>query len=200
MKTFSPSALVVAATSLLLGACGPGAAHVRPTGPVTDPNVLFPMGAGYVWNYNVDTGTGLPSLANIRVTESDGTTFTVAAMNAADGGTVYERTPEGILRAQSHTFLLRGPIRLGGEWPSTSGRTARVTSVTATAHTNEGDLTGCVEVTEAGGESQLSIRTVYCPDVGPAIIETTQTLTLSPQPVRVTATLLGHSFGGTDGE
>src|SRR6185295_4477883 len=122
------------------------------------------MGAGYVWNYNVDTGTGLPAISTMRVTDVTGDRFTITALHAADGR-VYERSPEGILIVQSHTFLLHGPIRLGAEWPSTSGRTARVTSVTATAATNEGDLTGCVEVTESGGDSGLTVRTVYCPEV-----------------------------------
>jgi len=178
---------------LALCACSGGAANGRPSGPVTDPHVLFPLGEGYVWNYNIDTGTGLATLANIRVTEANGTTFSVAALHGDP--TTYRVDPEGIFRPQHGVFLLRGPIRLGAEWESTQGRTARVTSVTARVETNEGDLDGCVEVTESGGETMLTIRTIYCPNVGPALIETTQNLTLSPQPVRVRAILLGHSFG-----
>jgi hypothetical protein len=66
-------------------------------------------------------------------------------------------------------------------------------------HTSSGDFADCVEVTESGGDSGLAIRTVYCPNVGPALLETTQTLTLTPQPVRVTAILLGYSLPGREG-
>jgi len=181
---------------VVASACGAAGGAARPSGPVTDPRVLYPLGQGYVWNYNIDTGTGLPTLANIRVVRETGDTFAVAPLHGEE--TVYQVTAAGIFRPQAGVFLLKGPVRLGGEWESTQGRTARVTSVTATVSTNEGELDRCVEVTESGGDSGLTIRTVYCPNVGPALIETTQQLTLSPQPVRVRAVMLGHSFGEAD--
>jgi hypothetical protein len=185
----------LALLALIAAACGPSAGNTRPSGPVTDPRVLYPLGEGYVWNYNVDTGTGLPTLSNIRVTEVHGETYTVAPQHG-ETSTQYRVDPGGIFRPQHGVFLLKGPVRLGSEWESTQGRTARVTSVTATVQTSSGDFEDCVEVTESGGDSGLAIRTVYCPNVGPALLETTQTLTLSPRPVRVTAILLGYSFPG----
>ena len=156
------------------------------------PRNLYPLGPGYAWSYDVDTGTGVPTLAITRVVEATGARFEVTS------GTdviVYEVRDDGIFRPGNSTFLLKAPIRVGAEWPSTSGRISRVTSVTANVETTEGRFRGCVEVRETGGEAGREVRTVYCPNVGPVYVEAIQQLSLSSEPVRVIARLRGHQLG-----
>jgi hypothetical protein len=188
--------VLLASLVLALASCG-GAqtGPARPTGDVHAPNRLYPLGLGYVWSYKIDTGTNLDSLVVMRVMRADDGHFEVSP---GGGGTpsIYERRPEGLFRPGSGTWLLRAPITLGATWPSTSGMTATVTSVTARASTGAGDFENCVEVSEAGGEAGRLTRTVYCTDVGPVLIDTSLEMTVRETALHVIAKLQGFSFGG----
>ncbi len=180
----------------LLAACGgasPGAA--RPTGDVRAPRRLYPLGLGHVWSYKIDTGTSLDSLVVMRVVRADGTHVEVSP-GGGGSPTVYDLRPEGIFRPGNGTWLLRAPLEPGASWPSTGGMTATVTSVEARASTGAGDFEGCVEITEEGGDAGRAIRTVYCPDVGPVLIDTSMALDLREAPLRVVARLQGFALGG----
>ena len=195
MRPVSRLALL-AALALMVASCGgaqTGAA--RPTGDVHAPNRLYPLGAGYVWSYKIDTGTTMDSLVVMRVVRADGSHFEVSP-GGGGSPSIYDRRPEGLFRPGSSTWLLRAPIEVGATWPSTSGMTETVTSVTARAATGAGDFEDCVEVTEAGGEAGRVTRTVYCTDVGPVLIDTSVALSVRETALHVVAKLQGFSFGG----
>ena len=182
--------------ALPLASCGGAQTGVAgPTGDVHAPSRLYPLGLGYVWSYKIDTGTNLDSLVVMRVMRADGGHFEVSP-GGGGSSNVYERSAEGIFRPGSSTWLLQAPIRLGATWPSTSGMTATVTSVTARASTGAGEFRDCVEVTETGGEAGRVTRTIYCTDVGPVLIDTSLEMTVRESTLHVIAKLQGFSFGG----
>lgn len=173
--------LVLAA---LVAGC-PTGRTAAPTGPLTARS-LYPMGEGYTWTYDIDTETEMNNLGITRVTSVVGSTVEVTT----DAGEthVYERREDGIYRSDAGVWLLRDPIVVGTEWPSMSGRTARITSVSEAVDVFAGHYEGCVEVREEGGDSGRAIRTVYCRDVGPVVIEVAQALTATSMAGTVTVT------------
>ena len=186
-------ALVLA---LLVPACGGRGATTPDTGPLTARR-LYPMGEGFIWTYDIDTQTEITALGISRVMGIDGDVVRIAA----DGGDerTYELREEGIYRPDTSTWLIHDPIALGAEWPSSGGRTARITSISTEVDGTAGHFTRCVEITEEGGDAGLHVRTVYCPDVGPALVESRQDLTLAMSGgVTVTGTLRGFQQGEDD--
>lgn len=185
--------LTVTIFALALAGC-PSTGPTTPQAlPVTALN-LYPMAAGYIWTYDIDTGTGMSSLGITRVVDVQGTTVGIAA----DGGEVhaYERRPEGVYQPASQTWLLRDPIAVGQTWPSTNGRTARIDSVTETVDVTDGHYENCVAVMEEGGEAGLHVRTTYCLGVGPVIVESRQELVTSMTGgLTVTGRLRAHQQG-----
>lgn len=180
-------------STLVVAACGGAAAEsgLGQRQPPTPEN-LYPLGQGYAWSYDVDTGTGLNSLYIARVVSVNGNRFEVTT-----GGEpiYYERRADGVYRPASDTYLLKSPIEVGSEWPSDAGRTARITSITATADTPDGHHDNCVEIVESGSDDGRSIRTVYCQDVGPVLIDSVQEIQITGRSLHVIASLRGHSFG-----
>ncbi|MEM9190456.1 MAG: hypothetical protein AAGF12_14820 [Myxococcota bacterium] len=191
-----PTLALGLALGLTFGLMGCGGAQEASRGLDPErfaPHNLYPLQEGNVWSYNVDTGSELPALAITRVIATIGSRIEVSS-----GGDpiVYEKRGEGIYRPASDTWLLQSPIQEGAEWPSTGGRTARVTSVTASVETPAGEFTDCVRVEEGGGDDGKSINTVYCPGVGPVFLETQMQLTMTERPARVIARLLGWNLAG----
>jgi hypothetical protein len=178
---------------LAIGGCG-GAGSTGSTLPqeAPTPENLYPLGQGYAWSYDVDTGTGLNSLYIARVVSVTGNRFEVTT-----GGepTFYERRPEGIFRPASQTWLIKSPIEVGEEWPSDAGRTARIASVTASVDVPEGHFDHCVEIVESGNDDGRSIHTTYCQNVGPVLVDSTQEIQITGRTLHVVAKLRGHSFG-----
>lgn len=173
MRTIVPFLLLA---SLALTGCpstGPTTPHAEPLSA----RRLYPMAAGYIWTYDIDTQTGMSSLGITRVVDVQGNTVGIAA----DGGEVhaYELRDEGIYRPATQTWLLHDPIAVGQTWPSTNGRTARIESVTETVDVTDGHYENCVAVLEEGGEAGLHVRTTYCMGVGPVIVESRQELITS---------------------
>lgn len=178
---------------LFLAACG-GAPTTQEREPVTAAR-LYPLEPGLVWSYNVDTGLGdPPTLAISQVVGAEGDRFEI--QNNRSEAVIYERRPEGIWRAASGTWLLRDPIEVGAEWEGPGGRTVRITSIDETVETPNQRFEGCVRVEEAGGADGRRIRTVYCPDVGPVLVESMMQAQLSGREAAVRAVLLG--YGSTD--
>jgi hypothetical protein len=203
MKHASRSTLLALGLGLgsaLASLPGCGGAPVRPTGldpGRLEPSNLYPMREGYVWSYDVDTGTGMRTFAVSRVLSVSG--GRVAITNGGEE-ILYELRDGGIFRPQSGTWLLRAPIEVGASWPSSGDTTARVTSVTETVEVPGGRFEGCVEVLEEGGEGARRVRTVYCAGVGPTIVESRQELALRPEPLVVRGELIGLVRGAEDAE
>lgn len=174
----------------------PSGRTARPTGPLTARS-LYPMGQGFTWTYDIDTETEMNNLGVTRVTAVSGNRVEITT----DSGEthVYEVREGGVYRADASVWLLQDPIVVGAEWPSLSGRTARITSVSEVVDVFAGHYEGCVEVREDGGDSERAIRTVYCRDVGPVIIQVEQNLVTSMTgSVTVTGTLRDFNDGSDD--
>ena len=180
---------------LALGAsaCGPAPEPEAPEGDPLAPKNLYPLAEGNVWSYNVDTGQDLPTLAQTRVVSAQGNRYEVSS-NRSDP-VVYELREQGIFRPANGTWLLKAPIRVGAEWPSSAGMTARVESTGVSVETPAGSFDGCVQVVETGGEAGRSVATVYCPEIGPVLVESKLRTQVSRMEAKVTARLLGYVFG-----
>ena len=153
---------------------------------------LFPLGDGYVWSYDVDTGTGLSTLAVVRSRPAGPNRFQIFSGSEPS---LYEIRNGGIFRASTASWLLHDPIEMGTHWASGHGRTATITSVDEAVDCIAGHFAHCVEVTEQGGEDGRTLRTVYCPNVGAVVIESTMTMNVSHETVRVLAKLRGYQLG-----
>lgn len=176
----SPLALaaVLLAPALVAGC---GGAPVRTTtvrtGPLTARD-LYPLGEDYIWTYDIDTQTGIPTLGIRRVIRATPPTY-VLQFDAERAEHTYELREGGIYDVESDAWLLRDPIAVGTTWPSQGGRTARITEVARDVDIPAGHFEDCIEVRETGSETGPDLITVYCPDQGPVIIESHQSLELA---------------------
>ncbi len=194
MKRLSSFAALLALLSM---GCGASQTGPREDSDRLNPARLYPLHLDNVWSYDIDTGTGDPPVLGItRVVAARDPLFEVSA-NRSDP-VVYEVRPEGIYKPGSGTWLLRAPIRVGSEWPTTSGMTARVESITESVETPAGNFENCVRVEESGGEVRRRIRTVYCTDVGPVLVRSAMQAQLTGMTANVTALLRGHSLAPTN--
>lgn len=176
----------------LLAACGGAAPPAGPSEPLHTPRRLYPLAPGNIWTYDVDTGVGVPTLAITRVKQSALNRFEVSSGSEPLS---YEVREGGIYNAGRDAWLLKAPIEVGAGWPSGSGMRAEVTALDKSMSTPAGDFRQCVEVLETGGDGAKRIRTVYCPDVGPVLVESSMAMELSGKSVRVQGTLRGYTLG-----
>jgi hypothetical protein len=175
-------------TFLLVACSGANTGGATPEGDPLDPKNLFPLGEGYVWNYDVEYGDELPVLGTRTVDRIMGARVELIVGAERE---VYELRDEGIYHPATSTWLLKAPIREGAEWPCQGGRLARVTSTSATVEVPAGRFEHCVRVEETGGEANKYVQTVYCPHVGPVFVETRMELTLAEAPASVIGRLRG---------
>lgn len=154
-----------------------------------DPLDLYPLIEGNAWSYDVDAGDGATTLAITRVDSFDGR---IALVRTGRAIIRYEVLPEGIRVPSEDVWLIRGPLREGETWSARGGRTARLGSTRTHAQTAAGRFHDCIEVLETGGKLELEVRTVYCPGVGPVIVESTMRSAVSDRFVTVSARLRGY--------
>jgi hypothetical protein len=185
------SFVLAACGVFLLAACGGGAPSSAANAPVPIER-LYPLRAGSIWTYDVDTGEGVPVLAITRVLSAAPERIEVSS---GSDPLLYQQRPEGLYRTDLGIYVLRAPIQKGASWDQ-SGARAEVTDVQKSLSTVAGEFHGCVEVLEQGGASQKHVRTVFCPDVGPVEIESTTTISLTGKTTRVLARLRGYDFSG----
>ena len=192
-------AVLSGALTGLLPGCGAGTPRPAALDPERlAPARLYPMRDGYVWSYNVDTGTGMNTFAVSRVVRAEGDTYAIT-----NGGEeiVYEVRADGIYRPQSGTYLLRAPIEVGATWPGSAGATARVASTTEEVDVQAGHFEGCVLIVEESAESGRVVRTTYCDGEGPVLVESTQALTMGEdRTLTVRGELIGLVRGEEDAE
>jgi hypothetical protein len=157
---------------------------------------LYPLRAGSVWTYDVDTGEGAPTLAITRVLSSADKQAEVSS-----GGVPirYEQRADGLYRTDRDVYVLKLPLRVGATWDAGQGATAEVTDLDKRVSTVAGEFSGCVEVRESAGKGQKQVRTVFCPDVGPVELESTLQLEITGRGARVLARLRGYDFSGALG-
>ena len=174
-------------------ACHAGGATTAQSGDRLATDRLYPLRAGSVWTYDVDTGEGgPPTLAITRVTQRSG-----EQVDVSSGGPPirYELRADGLYRGDRRAYLLKQPLRKGATWDAGQGATAEVLDVDKRMSTPAGDFVGCVEVREQGGSTPKVVRTVFCPDVGPVELESSMGLAVSGRSARVVARLRGYDFG-----
>lgn len=171
--------------------CGAGAEAGRPTPRAAlTARSLYPLGEGYAWSYEVDTGDEDMHLTISRVIGVSGAVVEVS--NGVDDLPIrYELRPRGIFSLATETWLLRDPIRVGAEWDSARGARARVTSIDRRVVTPAGTFEHCVLVVESGGEFPRRIETTYCPGVGPAEVDVRAVMTMGR--ARAHARLRGYT-------
>jgi hypothetical protein len=191
---------VIRSVSLVLGlcllaACGAAAPPAGASAPVPVER-LYPLRAGSIWTYDVDTGDGVPVLAITRVLSASPERIEVSS-----GGDplLYQQRADGLYRTDLGIYVLRAPVQQGQSWDQ-GGARAEVTDAQKSVTTVAGDFHGCVEVLEQGGPSNKHVRTVFCPDVGPVEIESSTTINLTGKTTRVLARLRGYDFSGVAAE
>ncbi len=181
----------VALGLLLLSACqgaGRGTARAPQRREIER---LYPLRAGSIWTYDVETGDGPPTLAITRVLASaDG------HAEVSSGGLPirYEQRSDGLFREDRNGYVLKLPLRPGATWDAGQGTTAEVTEIDKQVTTPAGEFSGCIEVREGGGDVGKVVRTVFCPDVGPVELESSLALAVSGGTARVLARLRGYDF------
>lgn len=177
----------------LLTACGGAQTGGASDAPI-EPGRYYPMDEHSVWSFDVDTGSGPPVLGKAEVLSVIGNRVVI---ENNDNETIeYERRPEGIMRTSDSTWIIRAPLEVGAEWPGPGGRTARIAAVDEEVSVFAGQFTGCLRIEETGGADGRTIATVYCPDVGPTILEAGMDAELTGMHAGVRATLRGFILGG----
>jgi hypothetical protein len=177
---------------LVVSSACAGAPAAKPTDELSVER-LYPMRAGSVWTYDVDTGEGLPVLAITRVLSQRENR---AEVSSGGEPILYEQRADGLFRTDLEGYVLKAPIRKGTRWELHDGATAEITDIQKTVVAPAGDFSGCVEVSESGGASQKRVRTVFCPDVGPVEIESSLQIAITGKAARVVARLRGYDFAG----
>jgi hypothetical protein len=157
---------------------------------------LYPLRAGSVWSYDVETGEGPPTLAITRVTSA---ADDHAEVSSGGAPIRYERRPEGLFRADRGVYALKLPLAVGTRWDTTQGGSAEISAVGTHVSTLAGEFDGCLEVREREPSAQKQVRTVFCPDVGPVEVESTIALQVSARGARVYAKLRGYDFAAALG-
>lgn len=138
--------------------------------PELTPEAFYPLAEGNVWTYDVDTGSGPPTLGVTRVVASLGARHSVS--NNGSDPIEYEYRPQGIRRVIDGVWILRWPLSVGASWEAQGGREARIVQTEQTVETPSGSFPHCVVVEESGGAAQRQIRTTYCPGVGMVALDT----------------------------
>jgi hypothetical protein len=163
--------------SLASAACGTGAtthAAAQSTGPAgKDPTGVarfLPLVDGDQLAYDtVDEETGKTGMF---VTTIHRTGAMRVDLRTGGASKSLEIAADGIVRSSDGSYLLKAPIAVGARWPGEGGGTVRVTAVDKTVQIPAGLYVGCVETTEdKAGEPRRRTTTVYCPDVGIAVLE-----------------------------
>ncbi len=188
---------------MLAGCAGTATSAAGPRADRLAPTTLYPMLEGAQWVYDVETGPEPPTLGIFEVVEVRGDLRAIANNRgmSADGvvrhgePTTYRIEPEGIRHLGSGGWVLRAPIREGAEWDGMGGRTARVTSIDASVEVVNETYEHCVDVEETGGEDGRTVRTVYCPEVGPVLIESRLETQLTMRTVSTRARLRSYDSG-----
>lgn len=203
MKRLSSLGLILAAGC----AASVGTDAATPRTDRLAPSVLYPMIEGSQWVYDVDTGgEEPPALGIFEVIESEGDRRRIANNRgmSADGQVRYgepmdyEVSAEGIRHVASNRWILRAPIREGASWPALGGRTARVTDDDVSIQVAAGTFDHCVAVEESGGEDGRTVRTVYCPEVGPVLVETRMSTQLTTRTIATRSSLRSYDSGADD--
>ncbi len=159
-------------------ACGGSSGPAKPAAPSKWKGAVrfYPFEPGSQWSFMVYGPPGTPGLLKVdKVVAFDGAT---AVVQSGDSTLTYRVAPEGIYREPANVLLFKWPIVLGDKWPGAKGSTVEVTKTEAKIVVDAGSFEGCAEITErVGGDAAGILRTTFCPDVGPVLVEVQETNT-----------------------
>jgi hypothetical protein len=171
----APAPALALALALALGltaSCGTSggaaAAPAAPRGSLVAAD-LYPLDLGWKWAYDLEKD-GQTMLAMYAVLERSPDT---AVVQGGEERLTYAISPEGIAQKDGPIvgdFVVKNPIRVGGEWPVAGGR-ARIAAVGQTVTVTAGKFDDCVTVETTRADPVRSVRTTFAPGVGPVMIE-----------------------------
>ncbi len=164
----------------------------EPSGSPRDPRRYFPLEAGSVYSYTVSDGSALPTLATLRVLESDPRAGTARIQRNQQPPEALVVTAEGIRLGDADAWLLRAPLEVDATFPGQGGRIARVVAVDDSVRTGLGEHHGCVRISERDVAHAIVAETTYCPGVGPALVVSRMRSTLAEVTLEVRAELIGR--------
>lgn len=180
-------------TSMLVAialGCGGTQREAKPPRAMKYAGVLayYPFENGMQWSFMIYGPPGAPGLLKLdKVIAFDGKT---AVVQSGDSSLTYRVAQEAIYREPAHVALLKWPIRLGDKWLGAKGSTVEITKIDAKITVEAGTFEGCVETTErVGGDAAGILRTMFCPDVGPVMVEIHE---LNAPPGEMAAHLVGR--------
>ncbi|MBI5529814.1 MAG: hypothetical protein HY897_26115 [Deltaproteobacteria bacterium] len=161
----------------------------------------YPLRKDAAWTYRVTTYEQGPAgeslVRTARVMSETGGEFLV---KQGDESYTYVRTPEGIMKGRSRSFILKEPVEADAAWTievSGGGLTlsgnARVAAVGAAATVPAGQFTDCAVVEETYQRVGRHVST-YCPGTGLVKLEVFETFGNSEKLLRK-AELLAHEAG-----
>lgn len=151
-----------------------GAAKVPPrvsapneTAPASAVSRFFPLVDGTQWAYEAEEeGTGNKGIFVTRARSAGGARYSLTTGQRSHS---VELRPEGLVKVETGTYLLRAPLSVGAEWPGDGGATIRVGAIDTMVDVPAGQFVGCLDTLEEAREGSAVLRritTTYCPDVG----------------------------------
>jgi len=168
---------------VLMMACGPSKEPTTAAPASKHQGVLrfYPFDVGSGWSFMTRDIVGGPGQLTVTtVIAFDGKT---AVLDTGGQARTYRVAADGIVREPSHSYLLRWPVTLGDKWPGSGGSVVEVSKVDAPVTVDAGSYQGCVETTETfSGDRAGTIRTTFCPDVGPVLVEVRESVALGEAP------------------
>jgi hypothetical protein len=163
----------------LVAACAAGAVRTvdaprsESKAPISPLARLFPLSDGTIWTYDaMDEQTKAPGMFVMRARRLGPTTF---ELRTGSRTRVVELRADGIARADTGAYLIKGPVSVGTKWSGEGGAIVRINAIDREVRVPAGQFFGCVETTEEtanapGGPPLKRVTTTYCPDVGIATL------------------------------
>jgi hypothetical protein len=159
--------MLLAAIACCAPSSGPTAPHSSANAPSSPVLHWYPFAMGFVWSYTLfDYDSNASFLVVQRVSELTPTHATIVSSGEPKS---YRIAPDGLVRESSNTYVFRVPVVLHEQWIGAGGASVEVTSVDRAVKVPAGTFTSCIEVTESLPDERQ--HTVFCPDVGPVLIE-----------------------------
>lgn len=135
--------------------------------PDVDVSEYYPLEEGVAWTFAI-TGSGIAgeilSPQRVMSVNPERVIMTVGAKETSR--MIFD---DGITTGDGRSYLLKEPIAVGTKWSSPAGGAYSIDAVDARVTTRAGSYTDCVVVRERSVGAE--VRAVYCPRVGPVVME-----------------------------
>ncbi|EYF04036.1 Hypothetical protein CAP_4910 [Chondromyces apiculatus DSM 436] len=133
---------------------------------------FFPLVDDAVYRYMISGSAGETGVVVARVRREGAL---VGELRLGAGSRRFAYRPDGVVLAQTGTYVLREPLVVGRAWQGEHGGQARIVEVGVTATVPAGQLSGCIRTAEMAegrpGEEPMRYVSTYCPEVGLTVLE-----------------------------